>query len=142
MTGAAASDTAIGHAQAAGSPAGRVKRIHVATASPASTAAAAASGGVPAAASALNSGPLNRMNATTFGTAPSGRAPEDRNGKYSAARTSAATTASRTRTRFQNSGTSTIGSSFAATAITNAIMARMPRPVLSIQAATAIQSAP
>src|SRR5262245_51859968 len=114
MTGAAASDIAIGHAQAAGSSADRVNRIQTATASPATTAAAAAPCGVASAASPLNNGPLKRMNATTFGTAPSGSAPAEWNGRYKRKRTAAPASASRTRILFQKSGTSTIGSSLLA----------------------------
>ena len=46
------------------------------------------------------------------------------------------------RIRFHSSGSSTIGSSLLAIAITNAIAPRIGRPVVSIQAAMAIQSAP
>src|SRR3954464_12200841 len=134
MTGAAPSETAIGQAHAAGSAASLRARIHVATASPPSTAAPAAPCGVNAAASALNSGPLKRMKATTLGTAPSGSRPAERNGKYNAASTAAATSASRNRMRFQYSGIRTIGNNLVATASTKATDARVVRPVLSIHA--------
>src|SRR5215471_6821199 len=98
MTGAAASDTAIGHAQAEGSSAGRLNRIHTATARPPTTAAAAPCG-VSQLASHLKSGPLKRMKATTLGTAPSGSAPADRNGRYSRNSTAAPAAASLIRIR-------------------------------------------
>src|ERR1035438_1152235 len=100
-TGAHRSDAATGHANAFGHNAEALHLIQIAVRNPTSTARPATSCGEATCSSVANTGPLKRKLCTYVPNEPRGMRPWSRNGKYRSPTTTAASAASRMRTRFQ-----------------------------------------
>src|SRR5271170_7145279 len=97
--------------------------IQVAVANPTSTASPTSNCGGATRASIANTGPLKRKLCTYVPSEPIGMWPWLRNGRYSSPTTTAASAASRMRTRFQDRGKSTTGRNFTAIASPSATAA-------------------
>src|SRR6202522_1869837 len=129
-TGAHRSDAAMGHANVSADSARSLLLIQNAVSRPTSTASPTISCGAATCSSIANSGSLKRNRWTNVPSEPIGIRPWFRNGTYRSPTTIAASAPSRTRTRLQYRGSSTMGSNFTATDSPNATAAtvRQRRP--------------
>src|SRR5260370_6744798 len=110
--GAHKSDAAIGQANASKDPSADFLLIQVAVRKPTSTASPATTCGAVTRSSAAKTGSLKRNLCTKVPSEPMGIRPWLKNGAHRSPTTIAASAASRTRTRLQQSGSSTIGWNF------------------------------
>src|SRR6266853_609335 len=115
-TGAHRSDAAIGQANASEDHAVALLLSQIAVRKPTSTASPTTSCGDATRSSIANTGSLKRKLCTYVPSEPIGIRRWLKNGTYRSPTRTAASAASRMRTRFQYSGSSTIGSNFTATA--------------------------
>src|SRR3954470_3898827 len=115
-TGAHKSDAAMGHANVSENNVGILLLIQIAVATPTTTAKPATTCGGASRSSVANIGALKRKLWTYVPRDPNGIPARVTKGKYRSATTRAASAASRMRTRFQYSGSKTMGRNLTAMA--------------------------